>query len=167
MTVSLSLKLGKKEFNKSFTVKVTTHVVANSDSSQPNKAANENLNPKKHNDNGSAWTQCPNGEWNITGVKDGPNKNVDGTVKDKQLTTDAHQLLPERKEDGTIKIDKNGDVMKVDDSGYNIHYTDNSNTAGCIGVKNEMQMKAIIYLFRLNERIDPKSSTLKVIGSEE
>ena len=38
------------------------------------------MNPQKRNTNGSAWTQFPNGEWKITGSKEGPNQNVDETV---------------------------------------------------------------------------------------
>ena len=124
------------------------------------------MNPSKRNDNGSAWTQFPNGEWNITGVKGGPNQNVDGTVKDNQLTTDAHQLLNVRNNDGSIKMDENGNPETVDDWGYNIHFTGNSNTAGCIGVKGESSMKFIVWLYSLNEKFDPNSSKIKVTGTE-
>ena len=165
MTVKMSVTIGNVTFVADETFSVTTHVVANSDTSQPNKKANENLNPEKQNPNGSAWTQFPNGEWNITGFKDGPNKNVDGFV-DEQLTTDAHQLLKKRDADGNV-ITKNGKDVSVDDWGYNIHYTENSNTAGCIGVKSKAAMKFIMFLYKFNERFDPNSSTIKVTGTEE
>ena len=165
MNVKLSLKVGNVTFNANENVKVTTHVVADSDKTQSNKKANENLNPQKRNTNGSAWTQFPNGEWKITGSKDGPNQNVDGTV-DGQLTTNAHQLLKKRDSEGNI-ISKNGNDVLVDDWGYNIHYTENSNTAGCIGVKSKGAMSFIMFLFKLNEKYDPGTSIIKVTGKEE
>lgn len=63
------MRVGNVVFIANETFSVTTHVVVDSDSTQSNKKANENLNPLKRNDSGSAWTQFPNGEWNITGVK--------------------------------------------------------------------------------------------------
>ena len=165
MNIKLDVKAGDYRFLADFKVNVTTHVVANSDSTQSNKKANVNLNPQKRNDNGSAWTQFPNGEWNITGAKDGPNQNIDGTV-DSQLTTNAYQILPIRNDDGSIKTDKNGN-MTVNDTGYNIHFTENSNTAGCIGVKDKLAMKFIMFLYRFNEKHDPNTSKIKVTGSEE
>ncbi|QTQ11706.1 hypothetical protein HRI96_05535 [Treponema parvum] len=165
MNVKLDVKVGNYRFLSNFNVKVTTHVVANSDSTQPNKKANVNLNPQKRNANGSAWTQFPNGEWNITGAKAGPNQNAD-TMVDEQLTTDAHQVLPKRDNKSNI-IMEDGIVQTTDDWGYNVHFTENSNTAGCIGVKDKLAMKFIMFLYRFNEKYDPNTSKIKVTGSEE
>lgn len=147
MNVKLDVKVGNYRFLSNFNVNVTTHVVANSDSTQPNKKANVNLNPQKRNDNGSAWTQFPNGEWNITGAKAGPNQNAD-TMVDEQLTTDAHQVLPKR-DDASNIIMEDGIVQTTDDWGYNVHFTENSNTAGCIGVKDKLAMKFIMFLLQI------------------
>ena len=148
-------------------VKITTHVIANSDSTQPNKKANENLNPANRNPNGSAWTQYPNGTWDIIECVDTPQQNAD-IYADKQLRTNAHQILPKRiNGEQTIQTDKNGNAVTVDDSGYNIHYTPWTNTAGCIGVKDEAMMQFLIFLYKLSEKFDPKSSTITVIGSED
>ena len=168
-TQSMSVRLNVRDRNLVFianeTFAVTTHVIEKNDKNQPDKNANENLNPLKRNDNGSAWTQFPNGEWDITGVKDAPQQNIDTYCK-KQLTTNAHQLLPKRNKDGSI-VEDDGKTVTVDDWGYNIHYTENSNTAGCIGVRDEKKMKFMIFLYRFNEIFDPNSSKIKVTGTEE
>ena len=166
MRVELNLKIGNMLFKSNETFNVTTHVVADSDTSQPNKKANVNLNPVKHNDNGSSWTQFPNGEWDITESIDTPKENVD-TYCEEQLRTNAHQVLPKRDENGKIIFNDDGSAQTVDDWGYNIHFTPNSNTAGCIGVKDKMAMKFIIFLFKFNEKYDPKTSKILVTGSEE
>ena len=169
-TQSMSVRLNVRDRNLVFianeTFAVTTHVIEKNDKNQPDKNANENLNPLKRNNNGSAWTQFPNGEWDITGVKDAPQQNIDTYCKE-QLITNAHQLLPKRDGEGAIIYDKSGKVEVVDDWGYNIHYTENSNTAGCIGIKNKKSMNFLIFLYKLNEILDPNSSKIKVIGTGE
>ena len=167
MNVKLDITICGVNISIDFNLSVTTHVVANSDDTQRNKKANENLNPEKRNDNGSAWTQFPNGTWDITECVDTPQQNAD-VYAEEQLRTNAHQLLPKRvKGSDTIKVDDEGNPIYVDDWGYNIHFTPWSNTAGCIGVKDKAKMKFLIYLYKLNEMVDPKTSTITVTGSEE
>lgn len=166
MNIKMEIRICGVRISVNETVKVTTHVIANSDSTQPNKKANENLNPEKRNDNGSAWTQFPNGEWNITGSKNTPQQNAD-VYCEEQLRTDAHQILPKRDSDGNILYKEDGTQQTVDDGGYNIHFTPYSNTAGCIGVKDKSSMKFLMQLFKLNEKFDPNSSKIIVTGVEE
>ena len=133
MNVKLDITICGVNISIDFNLSVTTHVVANSDDTQSNKKANENLNPEKRNDNGSAWTLFPNGTWDITECVDTPQQNAD-VYAEEQLRTNAHQLLPKRvKGSDTIKVDDEGNPIYVDDWGYNIHFTPWSNTAGCIG----------------------------------
>ena len=166
MTVRLDVNIGSGHVVSEFKVSVTTHVIADSDASQPNKKANANLNPEKRNGNGSAWTQFPNGTWDITECIETPQQNVD-TYCEEQLRSNAHQILPKRNSDGSPVTDEYENEVTVDDWGYNIHFTSYSNTAGCIGVKDKKLMKNIIFWYKLNEKFDPKSSTITVNGVEE
>ena len=166
MNVKMDITICGANISINDTCKITTHVVADSDSSQSNKKANENLNPEKRNSNGSAWTQFPNGTWNITECVDTPQQNVD-VYCEEQLRTNAHQELVKRDNKGNPILDDNGNATTVDDTGYNIHFTPYSNTAGCVGLKDKLQMKFLIFLYKLNEQFDPKSSTITVTGSEE
>lgn len=146
---------------------ITTHVVANSDSSQPHDANVNYL--KQDNSDGTYWTQFPNGNWDITEIKISDTKNKDANGKteaDKygrfQLRTSAYQNLPVYDKQGNPVLNEDGSQKKAKSTGYNTHFTRFSNTAGCIGVKDKIKMYANVFLFKINEVLDKNSSKITV-----
>ena len=104
---------------------ITTHVVANSDSSQPHDANVNYL--KQDNSDGTYWTQFPNGNWDITEIKISDTKNKDANGKteaDKygrfQLRTSAYQNLPVYDKQGNPVLNEDGSQKKAKSTGYNI-----------------------------------------------
>ena len=150
-----------------FNSKVTTHVVLDGDTTQ-DPAANVNTNQWDASD-GSFWTQYPNGTWKITEVKqsDKTKKDSQGkTEADKygsqQLRTSASQLLPVYDSDGSPVLNEDGSQKTTRSSGYNVHATGYSNTAGCVGVFSKFKMWLNVKLFQLNEKIEKNTSTITV-----
>ncbi|WP_246473253.1 RHS repeat-associated core domain-containing protein [Treponema parvum] len=150
-----------------FNSKVTTHVVPDGDTTQ-DPAANVNTNQRDASD-GSFWTQYPNGTWKITEVKqsDKTKKDSQGkTEADKygsqQLRTSASQLLPVYDSDGNPVLNEDGSQKTTRSSGYNVHATGYSNTAGCVGVFSKFKMWLNVKLFQLNEKIEKNTSIITV-----
>ena len=155
-----------------FNSKVTTHVVPDGDTTQ-DPAANENIN-RWERATGNYWTQIPNGEHTITGVKKSDDKTVVKTdpagktyteadlYGKEQLKTDASQMLPVYDAQRKPELDSSGKQKSRNDSGYNVHFTRNSNTAGCVGIKNKIKMWINVKLYQINEKLDPNTSKLKV-----
>ena len=59
------------------------------------------------------------------------------------------------------------DGTKVEDGGYQIHITTNSNTNGCIGVKSENTMNTLIEYVETNEKLYPGTSKIVVVSGKE
>jgi len=139
---------------------VTTGVVSqnskpNTDTSRTQDSGGVKTNP----------TQFPNGTSTITGIKDNPIKKNDGTIDDRYgktwITTDATQKL-------SVIDPKTGKAIEktVVDGGYQIHFTPHSNTNGCIGILDDVLMDVLIGYVKLNERLDPNSSSIIVTGGK-
>ncbi len=60
--------------------------------------------------------------------------------------------------------DGSGDLI---DSGYFIHYTGNTNTNGCIGVKNMTDMERILQLYELNKLLGDGKAKIVVKGGKK
>jgi RHS repeat-associated protein len=133
---------------------VTTGVVShdtkpNSDTSRTQDSGGVKTNP----------TQFPNGEHKITGTKSNPYD--DKKYGEIWITTDATQDLPIVDPKTGEKTDKT-----VNDGGYQIHLTTNSNTNGCIGILDKKVMEMLISFVKLNERLYPSTSKIVVKGGK-
>ena len=115
----------------------------NTDTSRTQQTGSKTTNP----------TQFPNGTFDILGTK--PNPTGDIKYGETWITTNATQVLTAT--DGT----------KVEDGGYQIHITTNSNTNGCIGVKSESTMNTLIEYVETNEKLYPGTSKIVVVSGKE
>lgn len=128
-------------------VPVTTAVV--SQNATPNTDYSRTQNSSGHQTNP---TQFPNGTYTITGCT--PNNTGEIKYGSDWLRTDATQYLPDV-ETGEL----------IQDGGYCIHLTSNSNTNGCVGIKSQEDMDFLAWSFTLNEYSDPNSSRITVASS--
>ena len=129
-------------------IKVTTGVVSHDYSKNTDKSRTQNTGDKITNP-----TQYPNGTYKITGTKNNPFNNSPN-YGSQWVTTNATQQLVAT--DGTV----------VEDSGYQIHLTDHTNTNGCIGIKSKGDMDYILMCVSMNEFYDPNSSVIIVTGGK-
>ena len=152
MTVEINTPTIKKRMD----IPVTTHVVSDYNTKVSDKSSNSDITrtqitgTKKTNP-----TQFPNGVATIKSSTATP-QNYKGKYGDGWLTTDATQSLP--------AIDRSGDIT---DRGYYIHYTVNSNTNGCIGVKNLFDMEELLCLYEINNIQDNGKATITVEGEKK
>lgn len=152
----MTVELNCPNYNKRMDVPVTTHVVSDYNENIADKNSNVDITRvQKTKDKQTNPTQFPNGTANITSGVSVPSK-YNGQYGDGWLTTDANQNLP--------ATDGSGNV---NDSGYFIHYTSNTNTNGCIGVKNMGDMEQIMQLYELNTTIGDGKATIIVKKGEQ
>ena len=123
--------------------------------------------------NGTKPTQFPNGDFNLTGTGKTSNSSHYG---DFWITTDATQSLEvfkgDLQENGKYSnvspvLDENGVQIYTIDGGYYIHFTDYTNTYGCIGVKTKEDMQLLLKLFEINKHCDNTTAKIHVSGNPE
>lgn len=149
----MSVELKTSDYSKRIDVPVTTHVVSKYNKEIENKNSNTDITrQQKTGDKTTNPTQFPNGTAEVTSSAPVPEK-YEGKYGDGWLTTDASQKLP--------ATDGSGDV---NDSGYFIHFTKNTNTNGCIGVENFSDMEQILEFYDINNNIGDGNSTITVKG---
>jgi len=144
MTATLSL--GRDTI--SYSIAVRTGVVPGN--SVPN------TNTTKLQPNGTNPTQFPNGTYKILGSS--PNPTGNSKYGSTWLTTSATQVL------SAVAGPQAG--QQVVDKGYDIHFTTTTNTNGCIGISSDADMKLLVTLYKLNEQLDPGTSTVEVSGGQ-
>ena len=149
----MTVEINTPNYTKRFDIPVTTHVVSDYNKDIADKSANTDTT--REQDNKTNPTQFPNGSTPITSSAAVPSKHK-GKYGDGWLTTDVTQSLP--------ATDGSGDVI---DSGYFIHYTTNTNTNGCIGVKNLSDMELLLELYDINKNIGDGKSTIIVKGGKK
>ena len=152
----MTVEINTPNYKKRIDIPVTTHVVSDYNEEIEDKNSNSDMTRKqKTGKKETNPTQFPNGKKTITSENPVPSK-YKGKYGDGWLTTDATQQL--------LATDGSGYVT---DGGYYIHYTKNTNTNGCIGVKNLSDMEQILEFYEINNNFGDGNATITIKGGKK